>query len=122
MESVIHHICIPSGKPPALLPKGPPVEGLLSPTGSGLVDRGEGLARAFGAKATVASTTPEGRYTIPSDEEILAWCKECLKVRRDAGELLQPEALRYWVRYTFQPYTNEYKAVGARISVLLGEK
>lgn len=58
---------------------------------------------------------PKGDAGIPSDAQILAWGEACREGSRDH---LSSEALRYWVRYTFDSYTPEYRAVGERISVL----
>ncbi len=99
--TVVHKICIPAGTPPIPLPTG------LNPT---ILGREEALSKAFGGG---------GETCLPSDEVILAWCLECIRVRRGMGEILEPEALRYWVRYTYNSHTPEFKAVGERISALL---
>ena len=106
--TVVHKICIPAGTPPIPLPTG--LDDLLGGSNSTLLSREKALSKAFGGG---------GETCLPSDEVILAWCLECIRVRRGMGEILEPEALRYWVRYTYNSHTPEFKAVGERISALL---
>jgi len=146
-EVVPSHVCIPSGKPPILLPV-PPKAGEASgaaptPTGeegeldllsgsAGLVDGAEALANELDsdngdgdlgelpeAEAEGPQFTEEG---IPTDETIMTWVRAIRAKRlKTDNEFLSREALQYWVRYSYDPSTNPvaWRAVRTRLEVLV---
>ena len=140
-----HRILIPRGKPPFdLTPSGvpdseePTVEvkeeeesenmdlytAMQEKQETGLSDGSDALeqaitgspARPKASKTVLRKTAKSGRAGWKpeyfSDEDLKIWAQKC----RDANDgWLLISALKYWLRYTFESYTPEYKELGKRL-------
>ncbi len=129
-------ILIPSGKPPVDLV--PSLVGAATPeievseggdlnlleameggAQTGLSDGSEALSdalspnpKAKGSKARKGDSSawkPEHF----SDADLISWAEECRD--KHGGGWLKVSALKYWLRYTFESYTPEYRALGERL-------
>ena len=136
-------IIIPSGRPPfdltpslfkgaEDLPKeaGEPVsdlslyEAMQQGHETGLSDGSDALGQALTdapeppAKGTKArkkaevSSKAEWEPAHFSDADLISWAQKCRESHQD---YLKVSALKYWLRYTFESYTPEYKELGERL-------
>jgi len=137
MTHSLQLLCIPAGKPPIALPYGeapsssvepatPPSGGLDLSGSSGLLTNAEALQTALHGD-TPSTTSTRTKATVkggpvPSDDQIIEWAREVRSILRDQGYLISSEGLRYWVRYSFDALSPEYKAVGERINTLVRER
>ena len=126
-------ILIPAGKPPVLLPFGPnedqpsPVDlrsqlRSASSSSTGLLTSASALEQALSGTVSPSPTpSPETAPSgTPTDDQIVSWAT-AIRASGEAGHIYTVSALKYWVRYTFQSYTPEYRYVGERLEALLGE-
>lgn len=136
-------VTTPAGLPPLFLPFGEvleePVGFIEGASGefnllegsSGLLDSSTALASKLG-RGRRTPVSPKGRIVsgpskglparaskgtpIPDEDVILAWAREVRDIyRSEMGDFLSVEGLCYWVRYSFPPYLDEYKAIAAII-------
>ena len=109
---------------------------------SGLLSSSDALSSAVtpkGSKGTLARTRsaskpvqrpsykdagrgprPVAGALVPSDEAIDQWCKDIRTWGRKNGGLYTADALCYWARYSFDPFTPEYKEVRDKIHAFVG--
>jgi hypothetical protein len=87
---------------------------------TGLSDGSEALSEALTGKpkAKGGAKQRKGDPTLwrPehfSDEDLTSWAKACRE--KHASGWLKVSALKYWLRYTFDSYTPEYKELGKRL-------
>jgi len=139
------NIAIPSGRPhvelkpsftttPAPTPEEESAEFLtgiveaMAENNTGLLDSGSALSsslghelhvhtgRTSGGKTTFVNTKPY----VPADftdEDLVNWAQENRK--RETYGNLSVGALRYWLRYTFDSYTPEYRELASRLEQLV---
>jgi hypothetical protein len=97
------------------------MEAMASGADSGLIDSSEALSSAIGGQGLAKPSTPANTKPYSpadfTDDDLIAWAKEN-RARHTHGHLTQ-EALRYWLRYTFDPYTPEYRELRDRFVALV---
>lgn len=123
-------IMIPSGKPPVELT--PSLVGSAVVEGEdlnllGAMEGGAqtGLRDGSEALSDALSTNPKSKAQARkgdsstwkpehfSDEDLTSWAQACRD--KHEGGWLKVSALKYWLRYTFESYTPEYRALGERL-------
>ena len=137
MRNIKFGILIPRGKPPVeLVPSlfNQPETGEVLATGgdmnlygamqnnesAGLSDGSDALSEAMGGppskvrkgkahKSDKSSWKPEHF----SDEDLISWATACREAHLEG--FLKVSALKYWLRYTFQSYSSEYRELGKRL-------